>query len=251
MTLLKLLDAYQQARPATPGPHVGALADALGRVFEGLSAHAQSAIRRATGASHGPAPPALDLQLPASCAALVLASQCLVGFLLTDASAGSRVCKDALFGAAPGIIASIPGTPLACPRLLVPDGSVPPRAETLRLLDIFLPRITFGKATPSPAAAAAGGIGNPAAADAKGFAYVKRDLVRLLGTLVHDDRAAQDATRAAGGIPAVLNLCVIDERNPCQCHPFARFLRVPSLPSARPAPASPERTCLHSPNSTC
>ena len=58
-------------------------------------------------------------------------------------------------------------------------------------------------------------VGRSETADAKGFAYLKRDLVRLLGALVHEDRAMQDRVRAAEGIPVVLSLCVVDERNPC------------------------------------
>lgn len=51
--------------------------------------------------------------------------------------------------------------------------------------------------------------------DPTGFLYVKRDLVRLLGALAHESRGVQDRTRNANGIPVVMNLCVIDERNPC------------------------------------
>lgn len=44
---------------------------------------------------------------------------------------------------------------------------------------------------------------------------MKRDLVRLLGTLAYGSRAVQDRVRAAKGIEVVLNLTVVDERNPC------------------------------------
>ncbi|KAG8861461.1 hypothetical protein FRB96_002910 [Tulasnella sp. 330] len=47
-----------------------------------------------------------------------------------------------------------------------------------------------------------------------GFEYIKRDLVRLLGILCHKDRATQDSIREDGGIPLIMNMCVIDERNP-------------------------------------
>jgi len=73
----------------------------------------------------------------------------------------------------------------------------------------FLPRINFGKPV-SP-------DGSPSlqrSQSADGFSYLKRDLVRLLGVLCHGVRAVQDRTRAAGGLPVVMNLCVIDERNP-------------------------------------
>lgn len=52
--------------------------------------------------------------------------------------------------------------------------------------------------------------------DNRGFAYLKRDLVRLLGILCHEKRAVQDRIREAGGIEVVMNMCVIDERNPCE-----------------------------------
>jgi len=47
-----------------------------------------------------------------------------------------------------------------------------------------------------------------------GFNYVKRDLVRLLGVLCTGEKGVQDRARACGGIPVVMNLCVVDERNP-------------------------------------
>lgn len=50
----------------------------------------------------------------------------------------------------------------------------------------------------------------------KGFSYVKRDLVRLLGISCAGEKAVQDRVRACGGIPVVMNLCVVDERNPCK-----------------------------------
>lgn len=82
--------------------------------------------------------------------------------------------------------------------------------DCLRQLNLFLPRINFGKPV-SP-------DGSPSlqrSQSADGFSYLKRDLVRLLGVLCHGVRAVQDRTRVAGGLPVVMNLCVIDERNPC------------------------------------
>lgn len=81
------------------------------------------------------------------------------------------------------------------------------RAELLRLLDLFLPRINFGKPV--------GDVREGAAGDPTGFSYLKRDLVRLLGILVHRNKEVQDRVRVCGGIPVVMNLCVVDERNPC------------------------------------
>lgn len=125
--------------------------------------------------------------------------------------------------------------------------------ETLRLFDLFLPRITFGKSAPSPVlAGGAGTSGRPQpdsppqnvvhddttrhgaasapgqttlTADPKGFLYLKRDLIRLLGILSYHSKQVQDRVRLCGGIPAVLNCCVVDERNPCKCFRFLSHLR--------------------------
>lgn len=82
--------------------------------------------------------------------------------------------------------------------------------DLLRQFDLFLPRINFGKPV-SP-------DGSPLlqrSQSVDGFSYLKRDLVRLLGVLCYDAPAVQDRARLAGGLPVVMNLCVIDERNPC------------------------------------
>ncbi|THH05258.1 hypothetical protein EW145_g4929 [Phellinidium pouzarii] len=50
--------------------------------------------------------------------------------------------------------------------------------------------------------------------DGRGFFYLKRDLVRLLGILCYENRAVQDRVRTSDGITVVMNLCVTDERNP-------------------------------------
>jgi ataxin-10 len=90
-------------------------------------------------------------------------------------------------------------------------------------LDLFLPRINFGKpvradgraALPTPAQPQGGDDGKDDGKDSTGFSYLKRDLVRLLGILCHRSKAVQDRARLCGGIEVVMNLCVIDERNPC------------------------------------
>ena len=61
-----------------------------------------------------------------------------------------------------------------------------------------------------------------------GFSYVKRDLVRLLGILCAREKAVQDRVRACGGIPVVMNLCVVDERNPCKLPERYVSLHLPS-----------------------
>ncbi|KAF9531749.1 spinocerebellar ataxia type 10 protein domain-containing protein [Crepidotus variabilis] len=92
--------------------------------------------------------------------------------------------------------------------------------EVLSLLDVFLPRINFGKpvnrdGTPS-ASSPLSGKPKEVTSDPSsiGFSYLKRDLVRLLGVLCAGVKSVQDRTRDAGGLPVVMNLCVIDERNP-------------------------------------
>lgn len=148
--------------------------------------------------------------------------------------------------------------------------------ETLRLIDAFVPRITFGKVVQRPAAPVAQAIAsdreeqghtdrianasdtrlsesenergkvsstcpepkaaregrreqeeghqdNQVRAAAQAFAYVKRELVRLLGILASQDGAVQDRVRGCGGIPVVMNLCVVDDHNPCKCLHWCRF----------------------------
>ena len=103
--------------------------------------------------------------------------------------------------------------------------------ETLRLLDSFLPRITFGKVAAAPLQMNDGQSVLTKAppewpkpeseSDPKGFLYLKRDLVRLLGVLVSGRTLVQDRVRHCSGIPVVLTLCVVDERNPCEYHDFS------------------------------
>jgi hypothetical protein len=63
-------------------------------------------------------------------------------------------------------------------------------------------------------------------ADASDFPYLKRDLVRLLGILCHNRKAIQDRIRVCGGISVVLNLCTIDDRNPCKFPFWAALARM-------------------------
>jgi len=58
------------------------------------------------------------------------------------------------------------------------------------------------------------GSSGPHHPDPTGFTNLKRDLVRLLGILVFEDSEIQDRIRLCDGIPVVMNLCVVDERNP-------------------------------------
>jgi len=104
----------------------------------------------------------------------------------------------------------------------------------LQRFDRLLPRVMFGKpvdlstlplppgashqqhpasTTTAPPKGSATEDGGPVKA---GFSYVKRDLVRLLGISCANEKAVQDRVRVCGGIPVVMNLCVVDERNPCK-----------------------------------
>lgn len=91
--------------------------------------------------------------------------------------------------------------------------------ELIRLLDQVLPRILWGKAqlsAPTPAAPSLLDSGADTDSSKLAFMNVKRDLVRVLGTMAYGDRAVQDRLRECGGIHVVLNQCVVDERNTCK-----------------------------------
>jgi len=204
-TLLKLLDSYLQSSQTCP-MHCD-MCHMLSGIFFRLSSYSQSAIRRAIGPEQSEPlngtnelPQELDLLLPKTCEALVLATQCIVKISLlseeqwnTDPSA---VDLRAIFRDS----TSVDG-----------QGTAESVIELLRLLDAFLPRIYFGKAVINPVTDR--NVTSPAA-DPSGFSYLKRDLVRFVGVLCHKDKAFQDRIRICGGIPVIMNMCVVDERNP-------------------------------------
>jgi len=201
--LLKLLDSHlQSSHPHSIHKH---LCVTLTSTFFELSTYAQGSIARALG----PPPPSgseddhvpreLDVLLPKVCEALVLVAQCLATMILhSEAVRIDNISNEDLQR-------DVNNFRDAAGRYVVEN-----IVELLRRLDAFLPRINFGKPVDSPY----GGPQLPAAADPAGFVYLKRDLVRLLGVLCHNDRRIQDLVRTCGGIPVVMNMCVIDERNP-------------------------------------
>ncbi|KAJ7626436.1 spinocerebellar ataxia type 10 protein domain-containing protein [Mycena polygramma] len=234
-TLLKLVDSYLQAArlsgtPTTPQgtPLYTKLRPMLAKSFFSLSTYAQHSIRNSLGLSSSSTaskqpptplerpdgthaafepPSSLDVMLPKVSEALVLITQCIVTITLEasdmDAqAAGLEQKSQDFFNEA----------------TVADQGIVESLTELLRLLDLFLPRINFGKpvgpdgkaALPTPTQPQGGGDG----ADGTGFSYLKRDLVRLLGILCHGIKAVQDRARLCGGIEVVMNMCVIDERNP-------------------------------------
>ncbi|TFY56661.1 hypothetical protein EVJ58_g7503 [Rhodofomes roseus] len=231
-TLLKLLDSY--LHKASQGLQAKARNDALVHMlidtFFDLAGYAQEAIRRALGSADDsqaapsnveedaplndtggdsmlPPPKELDLLLPKVSEALVLVSQCLTTLALASNEAATS--SDGSW--------KVKAT-LAAARSASGEGLVESLVETLRLLDTFLPRITFGRVVERPSPPGT----RPPPADTtqhpqkgiEGFSYVKRDLVRLLGIVALDDKGVQDRVRECGGIPVVMNLCVVDDRNP-------------------------------------
>ncbi|KAI0077713.1 hypothetical protein K474DRAFT_1044426 [Panus rudis PR-1116 ss-1] len=173
----------------------------------------------------------LDLLLPKVCEALVLVTQCLISLLLRE----EEDVKPA------DSVTMVVGEPKTIRQYVTQarlrddgEGFVETLIDVLGLLDQFLPRIALGKIAPTAVPVKqlreqAAKLRNPSEAhassdatdgstasqsDPKGFAYLKRDLVRLLGILSYRSRPVQDRVRECGGIPVVSNMCVIDERNP-------------------------------------
>ena len=183
-------------------------------------------------------PPAeLDVMLPKVCEALVLVTQCIVTITLgaeemehiedqgADGGNNLKTFFNETRSSNRGTVESLIGM-----YSLAPDShslTCLSSLALLRLLDSFLPRINFAKPVVSPTSTQ--GTPTPtqqSTADGTGFQYLKRDLVRLLGVLCHGRKAVQDRARDCGGIEVVMNLCVIDERNPCKEPLFSPNLAV-------------------------
>ncbi|KAJ7224451.1 spinocerebellar ataxia type 10 protein domain-containing protein [Mycena pura] len=217
-TLLKLVDSYLQSTqlspvPTTPQgtPLYTKLRPMLAKTFFSLSAYAQKSIQNSLGlptASSDTAGAAfeplssLDVMLPKVGEALVLVTQCIV----TTALESSDQCMQLK-----GLEQS--SQDFFNDARSADQGILESLVELLRLLDMFLPRINFGKPVPSVVPPQGGGGGGDDSAST-GFNYLKRDLVRLLGILCYGKKAVQDRIRLCGGIQVVMNLCVVDERNP-------------------------------------
>ncbi|KZS99695.1 uncharacterized protein LAESUDRAFT_732963 [Laetiporus sulphureus 93-53] len=235
-TLLKLLDSHlQRPRSKTPLNATDRLVrnDLLRMLtdkFFALSAYVQQTIRKAMGpkvdtvgakdaGSGGEAaalkpPQELDLLLPKVCEALVLVTQCLISLALhAEELAGVPVGLLADRAQSEQAISYAVGVKIYLMQECSTDGEELPRS----IVDVFVPRITFGKVVqrpPPPGATAQDTATEAHPSAAAGFSYVKRDLVRLLGILCSENRDVQDRMREAGGIPVVMNLCVIDDQNP-------------------------------------
>jgi ataxin-10 len=227
------------------------LSPMLLKIFLDLSAYGRASIERALGRSKGSevngltdadtphttsSPSAssnvlkeLDPMLPKVCEALVLVTQCIVAISLEaespseDQETPSRVELKTFFietrVAEVGVVDSLIGTTIFVSLSITSKRlTIPCTLGLLRELDLFLPRINFGRPVSGPSATASGvpspSIDSPTG-DGSGFSYLKRDFTRLLGILSHESKAVQDRVRECGGIPVVMNMCVIDERNPC------------------------------------
>ncbi|TFK18978.1 hypothetical protein FA15DRAFT_674855 [Coprinopsis marcescibilis] len=228
-TLLKLVDSYLQSiqLDISTSPegeilqtHV-ALGPFLAKRFFTLSNYAQKAMQRSLTGRPAESPSSqsskpedanteplseLDVMLPKVCEALVLVTQCVTTIALEAEEYKGRQFEDGAVGNISNMKEFFIDVRYSG------QGLIENLIETLRLLDIFLPRIQHGK--PVPARPNSPPHDPPSTTDGSGFSYVKRDLVRLLGVLAHESRAIQDRTREANGLPVVMNLCVIDERNP-------------------------------------
>lgn len=241
-TLLKLIDSYLESKQRNPlSAHVAeiletheSLGSFLLKRFFLLSSYSQQSIARALGtqplateynapsepmgssSSHSgsssscstifplPPPAELDARLPKVCEALVLITQCIITICL-EAEAQEMRLQEGLSN----VTNFVNMKSYFSQRKFSDQGIVESLIDVLRQFDLFLPRINFGKAINPD--------GSPSLQRSQsldGFFYLKRDLVRLLGVLCHGVRAVQDRTRVAGGLPVVMNLCVIDERNP-------------------------------------
>lgn len=206
-TLLKIVDSYLHSKKRESNAMLEIhtmLSPLLAKTFFSSSAYAQTAIRRSLGSSPSDTlPRELDTKLPQVCEALVLLTQCMVTISLEaeerkflGSNTQSYTDLKEYFNQ----------------QRHEMQGIVEILVELLRLLDAFLPRINFGK--PVSSAPMSEQKTFDQAHDPTGFSYLKRDLVRLLGILSHKERSVQDRVRDCGGIPVVMNLCVIDERNP-------------------------------------
>ncbi|KAI9464612.1 spinocerebellar ataxia type 10 protein domain-containing protein [Lactarius psammicola] len=207
-TLLKLVDSFLQSVPASfldEGDHLRNLAGFLASTFLVQAEIGRRAIQQQSSGG------AVDLQLSGVCVALVLLSTSLSSILLAEReNGGGETTEPDLVSMTLPCVDAISGC-----RSPTGSGFIESLLETLRTFDAFLPRVNFGKVKPSYPQHGNGGGGVPAqSAGEAGFSYLKRDLVRLLGILCYNNEVMQDRVRVCGGIPVVLNLCVIDDRNP-------------------------------------
>ncbi|KAG9018907.1 hypothetical protein FRB90_008488 [Tulasnella sp. 427] len=200
--LLKLLDAHLQLPTTRSEGDSLALLKFLAELHLQLADVANKALHAyLTAAAEDEEHASLDERLPKVVEAIVLVTQALCALLLASASQSGG---DVMLNTAKAVrLQEDDGS-----EVLLSDLSV----DLLKELDSFLPRIILGKAAQDSSRPNI--ISHEAQSDPTGFAYIKRDLVRLLGILCHNDKDIQDSIRAREGIQLIMNLCVVDERNP-------------------------------------
>ncbi|KAF9509341.1 hypothetical protein BS47DRAFT_1365316 [Hydnum rufescens UP504] len=197
-TLLKLLDSYLQSAEVIDTACFAFLGGAMHEIVTYIRTSISSLLPNANEPQGGnptlsPLSAAPDLKLPPLLEALVLFSQCSITLMLVDSEAELSSSSYSS-------------------SLKIRDSFVEDIIDVLRLLDVLLPRILWGKVQTLPHQTTPDT--SKSSMDPVAFAYVKRDLVRMIGIVCHKDRGVQDRIRLCGGIYVVLNLCVVDERNP-------------------------------------
>ncbi|CUA68312.1 hypothetical protein RSOLAG22IIIB_07840 [Rhizoctonia solani] len=197
ITLLKLLDGYVDTKPIAfeDNTITSFLTTTLSTLLQ--ATQSWTVIDPSSEAEFSP-----NESLPLASAATVLVSQMLSNTLMAEQTAWEK-SMDKQVAERP-ILSALREQSNMFVELII---------DVLRRLDKLLPRIQFGKAKPNITEANASSA-NKASLPASRFQFQKRDLVRLLGILVHDDRHIQTRVREAGGVQLILGLCAVDENNP-------------------------------------
>lgn len=201
-TLLKLMDGYfHNSKTKFHGQYT----QAIPPLYMELVGEILSSIKRSLATE----PIVPEPQLPALGEGVVLAAQCSQALLLheSDLPLNERLTLKCIVSQKS--IEVTVGLSIIIVALYLLNYII----ETLKLLDLLLPRLQFGKTIPSPLARPQPDSSD--AIDPAAFPYLKRDLLRLLGILSYENRLVQDRMRACGGVEVVMNHCVVDETNPC------------------------------------
>ncbi|CAE6443909.1 unnamed protein product [Rhizoctonia solani] len=198
ITLLKLLDGYIDVKPRA-SELSPSLSDFLCNNLSALLQNTKSWTSMDADSETEFAP---NENLPLASAATVLVSQMLSNLLMAEQTAWEI-----------SIDKENPGRPILGTLRSTSSTFVELIIDVLRRLDQLLPRIQFGKAKPIVTETNAP-PGDKASLPASRFQFQKRDLVRLLGILIHDEPSIQTRVREAGGVQLILGLCAIDESNP-------------------------------------
>ncbi|KAH7335604.1 spinocerebellar ataxia type 10 protein domain-containing protein [Rhizoctonia solani] len=198
ITLLKILDGYTYSDPKTfvGNPSISAF---LSSTLPKLLQTTQSYTTVDPG-SESEFVPSEDL--PQVSAATVLVSQALSNALMAEQTTW-EMANDKETPGRP-VLSTLRDPSISFVELII---------NVLRRLDQLLPRTQFGKAQPTITGTDGSSV-DKVSLPASRFQFQKRDLVRLLGILVHDDPSVQTRVREASGVQLILGLCTIDEDNP-------------------------------------